>query len=641
MLRWCSAFFLLVAPALAQSRVQSPNGAVALELAVGSSGQLTYKVLFRGKPLIRESKLGLDPVNQPVLGEDVALIKATPGTVDETYSMPYGKSAPLRNHANVLTWELQEKAGLRRLLNLEARAYDDGAAFRYVVPEQGGWRDVVIEREMTQFQFAREGTAWALEVASFRTSFEDNYVIQPISGLRQNALITLPFLAEIPGVAWVGITEAHLENYAGLYLVHGNGRTMEARLAPRADNPEVSVRGTTPLASPWRVLLIGDQPGRLIESNLVLHLNPPSRIRDTSWIHPGKTAWNWWSDDFAANVSFQRGMNTDTMKHYIEFAAEAGLPYMLIDAGWAASAGPRLSDLTRTSPRIDMPELLRHAKEKNVRLWLWAYWTDIDRQMDEAFATFEKWGIAGVKIDFMDRDDQSMVDFYHRVAKNAAAHHLLIDFHGAYKPTGMARYYPNVLTHEGVLGLEYLKWSGRATADHNTILPFTRGLAGPMDYTPGGFNNVTPAEFEPRNANPMVLTTRAHQMALYVVLESPFQMLADYPGAYRGEKELDFLKAVPVAWDETRVLGGRPGEWVSIARRKGRDWFVGAITNSSAREVELPLDFLGAGSFTAESYADTDVPKSTQKASQTVDSTAPLKLRLAPSGGHAMIVRSR
>jgi len=313
---------------------------------------------------------------------------------------------------------------------------------------------------------------------------------------------------------------------------------------------------------------------------------------------------------------------------------------MLIDAGWSVAQSRTESDLTRTSPALDMPEILRHAASKNVKVWLWAHWTAIDRQMDEAFPLFEKWGIAGVKIDFMDRDDQGMVEFYRRVARKAAEHHVMIDFHGAFKPTGLRRTYPNVMTHEGVLGLEYLKWSARTTPDHNVMLPFTRMLAGPMDYTPGGFNNVTPAEFEARSREPMTLGTRAHQLALYVVFESALQMLSDHPGAYRGEKELDFLSRVPASWDETRVLAGQPGDFIAVARRKGAQWFVGCLTGSRERTIELPLDFLSEGEFKAEIYADAPdaatSPKKSVKEERSVRKGAQLSVRMAPGGGQAI-----
>ncbi len=404
------------------------------------------------------------------------------------------------------------------------------------------------------------------------------------------------------------------------------------------------VRGT-PATSPWRVLMVADDPGRLVESNLVVNLNPPSEVADTSWIVPGKAAWDWWSGEVVTNVPFRGGMNTDTMKYDIDFAARSGFPYMLIDAGWAGRAaapagGGGASDLLTSNPNVDIPALVAYAKSKHVRLWLWANWSDVNRQIDQAFPRFEQWGIAGVKIDYMDRADQWMANWYRTVAQKAAAHHLLVDFHGAFKPDGLRRTYPNVLTREGVMGAEYNRWSARETPAHNVALAFTRLLAGPMDYTPGGFDNVTPDVFEPRGVAPEVMGTRAHQTALFVVFESPFEMVADHPAAYDGQKELDFIKAVPTTWDETRVIAGRPAEFVAVARRSGRDWYVGSITNWDPRDLDLPLGFLGPGTYTAEIYADgpnaAANPKDSVRKTQRVTADTVLKLRLAPGGGAAI-----
>ena len=410
-----------------------------------------------------------------------------------------------------------------------------------------------------------------------------------------------------------------------------------------------SVIRQAPATSPWRVLMIADDPGRLVESNMVVNLNPPSAIADASWIKPGKTAWDWWSGPVVKNASFQAGMNTETMKYYIDFSARNGFAYMLIDAGWSAPApappeatGPygQGTDLTKFKPEVNIPELVAYAKSKNVRIWLWAHWTAINRQRDEAFVQFEKWGIAGVKIDFMDRADQWMVNWYRDVAKKAAEHHLMLDYHGAYKPDGLRRTYPNVLTREGVMGAEYNKWSARETPAHNVTLAFTRMLAGPMDYTPGGFDNVTREEFQARNEGPSVMGTRVHQTALFVVFESPLQMVADHPAAYDGQKELEFLKAVPTTWDETRVLNGRPPKFITIARRSGREWYVGSITNWDPREFDLPLGFLGAGAYKAEIYSDgpdaAAKPKDSVLERRRVDRATVLKVKLAPGGGCAI-----
>jgi len=647
---------LIVCSANAQTGpvvLKSPNGEVEIAFATLSrgsqpaeTGQLAYRASFRGKPVVDWSNLGLDIQGSQVLGAQVRITGSEQSQGDETWTAPQGKANPIRNRYNAVVIKAEETGSRRRFIEIEARAYDDGAAFRYRVPRQNALREIRIAREATQFRIAKDARTFPLVLPNFRSNYEDDYLELPLSGVHSDYLIGLPLLMEVPGVAWLAITEAYIDNYAGLYLSTRDSRTLEARLSPRLDEPGLAVSTETPMNSPWRVLMMGAEAGRLVESNIVLNLNPPCAIADTSWIKPGKTSWNWWSGTVARNVSFKPGMNTETMKHYIDFSARNGFEYMLIDAGWTrripGREGPNDSgtDLTQTNPNINMPELLEYAKSKNVRLWVWAHWTDVDRQMDEAFPLYQKWGIAGVKIDFMDRDDQWMVNWYRRVAKKAAEHKLMLDFHGAYKPDGLRRTYPNVMTREGVMGLEYAKWSARITPRHNVTIAFTRMLAGPMDYTPGAFENVTKEEFVPRNRFPMTMGTRAHQLALFVIYESALQMVADYPGAYDGQKELDFLKAVPAAWDETRVLNGEPVKYITVARRRGQEWYVGAITDWDARELDVPLSFLGSGSYTADIFSDAPdaakQPKNTVREQRQVNAKTVLKLRLAPGGGAAI-----
>jgi alpha-glucosidase len=628
--------------------VTSPNGQIEFDLFLTTQPdpsepqvRIAYQVFFKGKKLMDTSFLGLDIRDQPILGVNVGLSTSKKTTVDQTYTVPAGKTRVIRDHYNALTAEYLQNGSLGRRISVEVRVYDDGVAFRYAIPWSNQMADAQIDDEFTEFKFAKDAESYPLIVENYQTNYEDGYSKIPLSGIHPDSLIAVPFLAEQPGVGWVAVTEADIDNYAGMYLKHEQGTTMISTLTPRADDNTTAVLVHAPSVCPWRVLLIGSEPARLIESNIIASLNPPSAIADTSWIKPGKAAWNWWSGTQAEGVDFQPGMNTATVKHYIDFAAESKLEYMLIDAGWATPGEGNLPpDLTKPIPEIDMPEILRYAKSTGVRLWLWANWTSVQLQMEPAFALFEKWGIAGVKIDYMNRDDQWMVDFYHQMAKTAAAHHLMVDFHGAYKPDGLSRTWPNVITREAVMGLEYSKWSARITPDHDVMLAFTRMLAGPMDYTPGGFDNVTPAEFEPRNVKPMVMGTRAHQLALYVVFDSPLEMVADYPEAYQGQKDFDFIKEVPASWDETRAVNGKVGEFVTLARRRGRDWYLGAITNWDAREVNIPLEFLGSGVYTAEIYADAPDagvnPKHTAIEQKRVSAATVLKMNLAPGGGLAV-----
>ncbi len=427
--------------------LKSPNGAIEMSIGTLPGGQLAYRLAFRGKPLIDWSNLGLAIEGSTVLGAAVSLDAAQFSSADETWNPVAGKANPIRNHYNAVTVPAAETAAGGRRLAIEARAYDDGVAFRYVVPEQPSLKELRIANEATEFRFHTDATTWSLILRDFQTSSEDDYHELTLRGLHPEYLVGLPVLLEAPGVAWVGLSEAYIDDWAGLF-VHSvaDQNTLTARLAPRVEDPvaphipwpidpkaepwAVSVIRHTPARSPWRVLMIADDPGRLVESNMVVNLNPPSALADTSWIKPGKTAWDWWSGPLVKNQPFIGGMNTATMKYFIDFSARNGFPYMLVDAGWSAP-GPRPpeaigvfaqgTDLTRFKPEVDIPELVAYGRSKNVRIWLWAHWTAINRQLDDAFAQFEKWGIAGVKIDFMDRADQWMGNWYRNVAQKAAA----------------------------------------------------------------------------------------------------------------------------------------------------------------------------------------------------------------------------
>jgi alpha-glucosidase len=659
-----SLMLLVTASAIGQDsqtksiRVASPNEQIVLIVSTGPPqpetapgppravvDNLRYAVEFHGKRLFEDSVLGLKLEGQSPVGPGMRQVNAQKGTVDESYTIPVGKTSTVRDHYNSSRADFQDATG--RKLSVEVRAYDDGVAFRYILPEQAAIKDVRIEHELTEFRYSKDATLYPLILDGFQSSYEDEYQVRQVSGIHKDWLVALPLLADEPGIGWVAVTEADIDNYAGMYLRKGEAPfALRTELPPRLDEPAIAVETDAPVTTPWRVLMIGDEPGRLVESNIILNLNPPSKIADTSWIKAGKSAWDWWSGEAAPSVSFKPGMNTATMKHYIDFASASGFSYMLIDAGWAMADrnGPQdysaLADITKVTPEIDMPELLRYAKEKNVRIWLWSHWTSVDKYMDQAFPLFEQWGVAGVKIDFMNRDDQQMTRWYRHVVELAAQHHLMIDYHGAFKPDGLRRTYPNLITREGVMGKEYLKWSARVTPTHNTTLPFTRMLAGPLDYTPGAFGNATRDQFIPRNQEPMAPNTRAHELALYVVLESPLMMVSDFPEHYAGQHDFEFIKQVPVTWDEVRVLNGRPMENITVARRSGKDWYVGSITNWDARAAEVPLSFLGEGKYVAEIYADAPDAGSdathTTFTKQPVDRSTVLDVKMAPGGGNAV-----
>ena len=636
---------LISAPSPAQTVLKSPDGRLAVSFSTKgeSAGQLVYSLTFQGKPLIEASALRLELQGQPPLGQNVRIVGSIPSQGDQTYHLIAGKASTVRDRYNALRLDLEEPSPPNRKLTMEARAYDDAVAFRYAVPEQRALRGFHLTKEHTEFRIAKDPTVWALILPNFRSMYESEFLKLSASslsnqgGVKSTVLVGLPLLMEVPGVAWMAITEADLRDYAAMYLVNPSdswtGHWFESVLAPHLDDAETAVTGALPHHSAWRVLQVAAEPGKLIESNVVTSLNPESRIADTSWIRPGKAAWEWWSGSL--DPDGKTAYTNENMKYYVDFAAQSGFEYMLVDAGWSARA-----EITKMNGRVDIPELVRYAAGKNVKVWIWLEATAVEKQMEVAFPLYEKWGVAGVKIDFVERDDQGGIAFYYRTAETAARHHLMVDFHGATKPTGLERTWPNVLGYEAVVGMEQSKAGSRDNPDHHVTLPFTRMLAGPMDYTPGAFDNVTKADFEARMQAPMVMGTRAHQLAMYVVYTAPFQMVSDHPRAYRDQPSFEFIKAVPASWDETRVLNGAPGEYATIARRRGEEWYLGAMTNWSARHLDLPLSFLGPGRYHAEIYADAEdadrLPKNVSIVKKTVDQSMRLTAELAPGGGYAV-----
>ena len=642
--------------------VTSPDHRLEMRFAVmrngqqtGGSGALAYSVTYNDMPLVENSTLSLDLEGQPPLGTEVHLMNAAPGSGVDDYNPPAGKTSHVRDAWNSIMLTVAEAGERGRTMQVEARAYNDAVAFRYFIPEQAALTDFRLTREQTEFHIAKDATAWALYLPNFRSAYESEYLHLNISafalqgGETNRALIGEPLLMHVPGVAWMAITEADLEDNAKMYLVNPPGGKMgvfqvQSMAAPHFDDANLAVVGALPHRFAWRVLLVGDEPGRLLESNVIEDLNPPSRIADTSWIHPGKTAWAWWSGNLGPDG--KSANTTATMKYYVDFAAKSGFPYMLVDAGWSQKTnappgrGGANADITKMAGNVDIPELVRYAAKKGVKIWIWINYKPASVQMETAFPLYEKWGVVGVKIDFVERDDQQGIAFYYQAARVAAEHHLMVDFHGATTPWGLDRTFPNVLGWEAVMGMEYSKWSGRDNPIHRSTVAFTRMLDGPMDYTPGGFRNATEADFVPRNLEPMVLGTRAQQLALFVVDLAPFEMIPDNPAAYEGQPAFQFLRDSPVAWDETRVLQGYPAETITVARRKGRDWYLGSITNWTARDIHLPLDFLGSGKYTAQIYRDADDasqnPQHVSIEEKPVQQNETLDLHLAPGGGCAI-----
>ena len=633
--------------------VKSPDGklSVAFELKTNPQPFLPgerayYRVSYSGRPILTNSPLGLDFKGASALDRDFEIVATDLRSHDDLWDNPFGAQRRVRDHYNQLTVSLRERNAPGRRVDLIFRAYDEGVAFRYVLPQQEAMEKFILASENTGFYFAQDADVFALDLGRFNTNNEGEYRRIRLSDLKPASVVNLPLLVEAPGGPWMALLEADLTDYAGMYVggVPGVDHALISRLSPSLRRLDEVVVGNTPKATPWRVLLVNPRPGGLIETNyLILNLSAPCALADTSWIKPGKAAWDWWSGSFARGVDFKPGMNTATMKHYIDFAAAHHLEYMLVDAGWyPATDYEHPIDILRHVPEVDVPGIIAYAKPKGVKVILWVFWGELDKHMDEALTLYEKWGASGIKVDFMDRDDQEVVNFYARCARQAAEHHLVVDFHGAYKPTGLRRTLPNLLTREGVMGLEYSKWSDRITPEYDVTIPFTRMLAGPMDYTPGGFHNTTRAEFTPRSVEPMTQGTRAHELAKYVVYESPLAMVSDYPEAYENQPGIEFIEKVPTVWDDTQVLNGEPGKYITVARRNGDNWYLGAMTNWDARDLEIPWNFLGSGEYEAWIFADgpdaDQVATSLSITKKRLKASDKLNLHLAPGGGAAIIV---
>jgi alpha-glucosidase len=632
--------------------VRSPDGKVSIELLLqghgGSDGTPAYRISFQDRPVVLPSRLGLALAGGPSLGGPCLVESVQTSSRHQQYVMYPGKRRQVVDHFNEGVVSLRERAPPGRRWQIELRAYDDGAAFRYRLPAQQGWPRLVLADERTEFRLPEDASGWALPLNSFTTSYEARYQKRRLSDIPKNWLLGLPLLVECPGRAWLGITETRLIDHAGLYLARAKEgqATLRSRLSPLPSEAKVAVRADLPHDCPWRVFLLGRDVGRLIESDLVLKLNDPCDLPDTSWIHTGKTTFPWWNGYYLDDVSFRPGLNTATMKHYIDFCAEAGIPYHSLDGldNTAWYGGPIVpyegADIIRGLPGLDLQELLAYARQKGVRLRLWMHWQAARAHMDRAFPLYHKWGIEGVMVDFMDRDDQEMVRFVHDLVRKAAENRLTVVLHGTPKPTGLERTYPNLLTSEGVLNLEYDKWDPLGCSpEHQVTVACTRMLAGPLDFHQGSFRGVPVERFKPRNLAPEVMGTPSRTLASYVVYQNHLSMVVDYPSAYRGHPALPMLARIPTTWDDTRVLAASVGEYVVIARRSENDWYVGAMSNSRARSLQIALSFLGPGRYRAETYCDkphASGPLAFQQKTETHAAGDLVSVGLEPAGGFLM-----
>ena len=628
-------------------QLYSPDGKTCVE--VNNDGALTYSVSRNGIKLLNPSEIGMQLSGGVEFGAGDKVKKVQKRSVDQTLYPVIYKKAEVQDKFNELKLSFKN-------YDVIFRAYDDGIAYRFVSNLKG---DYTVNKEDALFSFAGDWNAYIPYVfkntlpleTQFYSSFENTYVHNPLSSWNKERLAFLPITVEAPAGMKICITESDLLDYPGMYL-HGEGTTeLKGVFAPYPKEVkqgghnmlqgEVQSResflakasGTT--AFPWRTLIITDEDRQLSVNDMVWKLARPSE-GDFSWVKPGKVAWDWWNDWNIYGVDFRAGINNDTYKYYIDFASSKGIEYVILDEGWAVNLQ---ADLMQVVPEIDLEELAAYAESKGVGLILWAGYWAFNRDMEGVCSHYSKMGIKGFKIDFMDRDDQQMVEFYVNAAKTAAKYHMMCDFHGAFKPAGLQRTYPNVVNFEGVHGLENMKW--QADVDqvvYDLTIPFTRMVAGPMDYTQGAMKNANRSNYRPVNSEPMSQGTRCRQLAEYVIFESPLNMLCDSPSNYMAEPECTkFIAEIPTTWDESIALDAKIAEYAVTARRKGDTWYVGAMTDWNARDMDIDLSFLGSGSWKMEIFRDGPnadrAARDFVKEEKTLPSDKKVSIHMAPGGG--------
>jgi alpha-glucosidase len=682
--------------------VRSPDGGI-LFLFRCKKGVPEYDVRYRGLPLIERSPLSLTFEGSGMFGKGLVAGKVVVTDGEDKYELAVGKTKSVHDVYSQAVIPLEEPDGHRRKINIVVRVFNDGVAFRYEIPEQAGWNSYGLVDEASTFRVAGDPSVMASFREGFTTSHEGLYWKGIFSQIKEDTLMDMPIFLDFAGGSggggelgnggaregghvYAAITEARLVDYAGMYLIR-HGDLLKSELSPlpgqpggpvRMDGPVGAgagvdheagtvgdlesgrmiaerVRATLPHETPWRVILLGARAGALVESNIITDLNDDCAIKDVRWIRPGKTDFHWWNGDVVADTGFQPGINFETNQYYIDFCARNGIGYHTVigyggiawytNDGVSYDAGPH-ADPARPIPGLDMKAICDYAKSKGVGIRVWVHWRALWPRIDTVFAQFERWGIQGMMVDFLNRDDQEMVKIQTTILQKAAAHHLHIQFHGAYKPTGLSRTYPNEFTREGTLNYENDKWGVPITPDDDLDVVFTRLLAGPTDYHLGGFRAVTPAGYLAHFVRPFVLGTRCHMLAMYVVLESYLGMVCDDPTAYQGQDGFEFLRAVPTTWDETKAPVAIPGERVTLARRKGDEWWVGTINSGVAREVTLRLDWLSAGaSYEVTTFSDAPDagtnPNHLIREVRTVKAGDSVVLWLAPGGGQVMRLRKQ
>ena len=631
--------------ALAQSgktyQVKSPDGKISINITAGAT--VNWSVKHEDTEVIMPSAISITLDNGEVLGKNAVVKKATTNSNSSVIHTPIYKKSQVQDNYNQLTISFKGD------YSLVFRAYNDGAAYRFITQKKG---EITIVNEEANFNFKDDDKAFLPFVNDYRnkdkftTSFESHYDNINLSAIKKDTLAFLPVLVDVGNPKKAVILEADLQDYPGMYLTPGEGNNLHGVFAKypteegllrinyvvnkRADYI-AKTSGTR--SFPWRVVVISTEDRQLADNDMMQKLAEPSQITDYSWIKPGKVAWDWWNDWNITHVDFKAGINVPTYKYYTDFAAANKLEYIIIDEGWSDDY-----DLNKT--KLDVQAVVDYAKQKNVGVILWSTWYAITRDTEGLLAKFEKMGVKGFKVDFIDRDDQKVVSSLFDIAKRAAAHHLLIDYHGMYKPSGMQRTWPNIINCEGVKGLENMKWGTDNQPGYDVSIPFIRMMSGSMDYTPGGMRNASKAAFRPVNSNPMTQGTRCHQLAMYTIFEAPLQMLSDNPTIYKREQEsTDFIAAIPTTFDSTIALDGKVGDFVSIARKKGATWYAGVMTNWNARDITVDLSFLGDGNYKAIVFEDgiNATRDATDYTTKTITVTAKdkLNIKMASGGGWA------
>lgn len=620
------------------------NGKIQLSVMV-VDGNLYYSVDFNKKCVLKEMPIAMTFSNGVTVGRGMKKVDYKARVLDNAYTPPVKvRAAVIEDKASELTLKTP-------LYDVIFRLYDDAVAYRVVTKFKE--KEVRVISEEVCYNFTADDKILFPEEKSMYTHQERKFIDTKLTDIADGRFCSPPMLATDNGVRML-ITEVDLQSYPGIYYKKSGAQSFEGvfphyalETQKKSDRNVVVTKAADYLAVtsgarsyPWRVALITDRDEQLIESLTLSALAAPSQILgETSWIRPGKIAWDWWNGNNLKGVNFKTGINTDTYKYFVDFAAANKLEYVVLDEGWYDIN----KGITSIVPTLDMDELVAYAKTKNVDLILWMTWLALEEDTDAAFEMFKKWDIKGLKIDFMQRDDQWMVDWYHRIAQRAFDNKMLVDYHGAYTPRGLNLTFPNMMTTEGVYGGEQNKWTDDLTPEHNVTLAFTRMAIGPMDYTPGAMTNATQDEFVARFMRPMSLGTRCHQLGMYVVYESPLQMLCDTPTAYEKEPEcMEFLSAVPAVWDETRVLKAAVGDYVVVARRSGDKWYIGAMTDSTGRNIEVPLSFLGEGQYKIKSWSDginvATHAEDFQVKQSTVNAKSTLRIPMASGGGYAAVI---